>query len=60
MLNYNKNTLIALALGSLALLFIVAYQTKDAMLFCLLLFFYNHRSHINQSENDKNDYRLCK
>lgn len=43
----------------MALLFVVAYQTKDAMLFCLLLYFMFHKSQFNQSENDKNDYRLC-
>jgi len=56
----HNNFILVVIRTIIALLFITAYQTKDAMLFCLLLYFYNHRSEINQSENDKNDYRLCK
>ena len=43
----------------IGILFIIAYQTKDAMLFCLLLFFYTHKPSINLDKNDKKIYKLC-
>ena len=44
----------------IGILFIIAYQTKDAMLFCLLLFFYTHNPKINLKGKDKKKiYKLC-
>ena len=44
----------------IAILFVIAYQTKDAMLFCLLLFFYTHNPRINLKGKDKKKiYNLC-
>jgi len=42
----------------IALLFVVAYKTKDAMLFCLLLYFFTHKTAINKERNDNKTYSI--
>ena len=42
----------------IAILFVTAYQTKDAMLFCLLLYFTTHKTAINKEKNDDKTYSI--
>lgn len=42
----------------IALLFVIAYQTKDAILFCLLLYFTTHKTSINKEKNDDKTYSI--
>ena len=58
-MEYN-NTINVIVRTIIGFLFVIAYQTKDSMLFCLLLFYFTFKPEINLDKHDRHkNFKLC-